>query len=282
MSKKIAAITMARGDQFFLNRWIRYYGTQIGYENLYILLDGEDEPTPEAATPQVHITRYPHPVLSRHKGDKYRIGKLNTLAHNLLKEGYSRIIGTDADEFLVVDPRCSLSLFDYLIQYPICNTLSGLGVDLGQKKGTEEDQPLDDKRSLLEQRHFAVLSARYTKASVIAQPVRWGSGFHRIKGHNFHIAPDLYLIHTGYCDTELLLQKGLHSSRVEADWEKHLGRRARTIQRTTYRQAVDADTLFHTARRTQTLLRPIFALNKPWQPHAPVVQLPKRFSSIMI
>lgn len=38
-TKRIAAITMARNDEFFLNRWIKYYGEQIGTENLYIYLD---------------------------------------------------------------------------------------------------------------------------------------------------------------------------------------------------------------------------------------------------
>ena len=39
-NKKICAITMARDDEFFLSRWIAYYGKQFGTENLYVLLDG--------------------------------------------------------------------------------------------------------------------------------------------------------------------------------------------------------------------------------------------------
>ena len=38
--KKIAVITMARNDNFFLERWIKYYGEQIGYEHIYIYLKG--------------------------------------------------------------------------------------------------------------------------------------------------------------------------------------------------------------------------------------------------
>ena len=34
--RRIAAITMARNDDFFLNRWVRYYGEALGYEHLYI------------------------------------------------------------------------------------------------------------------------------------------------------------------------------------------------------------------------------------------------------
>ena len=39
---QIAAVTMARNDSFFLSRWIRYYGRELGYDHLYIYLDGED------------------------------------------------------------------------------------------------------------------------------------------------------------------------------------------------------------------------------------------------
>lgn len=47
--KKIAAITMARNDEFFLGRWIKYYGNEIGTENLYIYLDGTDQTIPKNA-----------------------------------------------------------------------------------------------------------------------------------------------------------------------------------------------------------------------------------------
>lgn len=282
MENRIAAITMARGDQFFLNRWIGYYGAQIGYDNLYVLLDGEDEPIPSAANDQVHIFRYPHPILSRSAGDKYRIARINGLAHNLLENGYRRVIGTDADEFLLVDPKIDTSLYDYLMEYPIVSSISGLGIDLGQRKGGGEDSPLNSHLSLLQQRRFGVLSARYTKASVIATAVRWGSGFHRIKGHNFHIAPDLYLLHTGYCDVDLLLQKSNHSSRLEGNWEAHLGRRSQTIRRTSQETPKAADLLFEKARKMQTWIRPLYALNKPYMISEPVVQLPERFSSIMV
>ena len=41
--KKIAAITMVRNDDFFLRKWVEYYGGELGRENLYIYFDGEDQ-----------------------------------------------------------------------------------------------------------------------------------------------------------------------------------------------------------------------------------------------
>ena len=41
--KRIAVLTMARNDDFFLRKWVEYYGRELGRENLYIYYDGEDQ-----------------------------------------------------------------------------------------------------------------------------------------------------------------------------------------------------------------------------------------------
>ena len=112
MKKRIAVITMARNDEFFLSRWIQYYGNQVGTENLYIYLDGLDQNIPENAG-NAHITKLPHTDMSRSAGDKYRIGKISALAKELLKT-YDIVIGCDADEFLIVDPKLKTTLHQYL------------------------------------------------------------------------------------------------------------------------------------------------------------------------
>ncbi|MDR0726524.1 MAG: hypothetical protein LBF37_00505, partial [Rickettsiales bacterium] len=93
MFKRIAAITMARNDEFFLNRWIAYYGKQISEENLYIYLDGMDQKIPSGAG-KAHITKLEHKDLPRLKGDKHRIKLLSDLAANLFSQGYDLVIGT--------------------------------------------------------------------------------------------------------------------------------------------------------------------------------------------
>ncbi|MBR8732215.1 hypothetical protein IX339_001677 [Porphyromonas levii] len=282
MSLKIAAITMARNDLFFLSRWIEYYGKELGKEHLYITLDGEDQELPYNHE-GTNIRKVPHRTLSRTQGDKYRIGLLSDLAAQLFQRGYDRVIGTDADEFIIVDPKHGISLKEYLTHAPISSSLSPLGLDLGQRR-QDEPLPLDPTQSILAQRRYAVLSSRYTKASILARPLRWGSGFHRVKGHNFHIAPDLYLVHTGYCDLEIIVKRAGDSTRIDAGWEAHLGRRARTVALTTHTNPIDGDLIFDRARKLQTIFRPIFALNKPMMPYsAPkVVKLPERFEGTFI
>ncbi len=271
MTKHIAAITMARNDTFFLSRWIEYYGREIGTENLYIYLDGTDQDIPENAG-AAHITKLPHTDMSRSAGDKYRIGKMSDLANKLLKK-YDIVIGCDCDEFLIVDPALNTSLAKYLSNTEIHTTLSGLGLDVGQH--LTHEKPLDSSKPFLAQRAYALLSTRYTKPVVINRPVRWGSGFHSINGHNFHIDPNLYLLHFGAVDMEMLVAKAASRG---PDWVNHLKRRGNgTINDVTNRPA-HGEKWLKISRIMQRIFRPIYAWDKPGMLGIKrIVKIPNRF-----
>ena len=275
-TKRIAAITMARDDEFFLSRWIAYYGKQLGTENLYILLDGTDQKIPKNAG-NAHITKLPHKNMSRAAGDKYRIGKLSDLANELLKI-YDIVIGCDTDEFLIVDPNTKKTLAQYLSNIKIKTSVSGLGLDIGQHMTKE--QSLDMDAPLLEQRGYALLSTRYTKPVVLSRPARWGSGFHHVKGHSFHIDKNLYLLHFGAVDMEMLVTKAAARG---TDWVNHLRRRGNgTINAVTNKPAHNEKYL-RRARIMQRIFRPIYAIGKPgmlgikW-----VVKIPNRFKKTSV
>jgi len=270
-TKRIAAITMARDDDLFLSRWIAYYGKQFGTENLYILLDGIDQNIPENAG-SAHITKLEHTPLSRAAGDKYRINKISELAHELLKK-YDIVIGCDADEFLIVDPKKNKTLSEYLSNKKIHTSLSGLGLDIGQHLYREAI--LDKHAPFLEQREYALLSTRYTKPVVINKPVFWGSGFHSIKHHNFHIDKNLYLLHFGAIDMDMLETK---AKKRGADWLNHLKRRGNGTINAVTRKKAHGEKWLAIARILQTYLRPIYALRKPAMFGLKiVVKIPNRF-----
>lgn len=272
MTKRIAAITMARNDEFFLSRWIKYYGDQIGTENLYIYLDGTDQTIPENSGP-AHITKLPHTDMSRAAGDKYRINLMSDLAAKLFQDGYEIVIGCDCDEFLLVDPALNIGLAEYLSTKKIKNTLSGLGLDVGQH--LHREKTLDPSQPFLTQRSYALLSTRYTKPVVINRPVRWGSGFHSIRSHNFHIDKNLYLLHFGAIDMEMLVAKAASRG---PDWVNHLRRRGNgTINDVSNRPAHGAKWL-KIARIMQTIFRPIYAWDKPSMLGLKrIVKIPNRF-----
>lgn len=271
---RIAAITMARNDEFFLTRWIQYYGDQFGSENLYIYLDGMDQVAPDNAG-RAHIKKIPHTDMTRAKGDKYRIGLLSQLAADLFHDGYDIVVGCDTDEFLIVDPTIGMTLGDYLSLAAKrgMSSLSGMGLDVGQHMNMEKQ--LDPSRPLLDQRGYALLSTRYTKPVVMFRPLCWGSGFHHIRGKNFHIDKNLYLMHFGAVDMDMLMAKAAARG---PDWVAHLRRRGNgTIDAVTHRR-VRGMRAIKMARRIQTLVRPIYAWGKPsmvgqkW-----VVSIPPRF-----
>lgn len=272
--KKVCAITMARNDEFFLSRWIEYYGNELGEENLYIYLDGVDQPVPEHAGKAnvIHTERVVEHVVA---AEKRRLTFLSDIAAKLLTT-YDIIIGVDADEFLVVDPNSGKSLKEYLSQINIETCVSGLGIDVGQH--LQNELTLDFTMPFLEQRQYAYLSARYTKPSVITKAVQWGSGFHRVKGHNFRIDPNLYLFHFGSVDMEMIKMRFLDKDRMATGREKHIQKRAKTIHIITQKNALKNENWLTFARYFQTTFRPIYALNKPSMYGLKlVVKIPERF-----
>ena len=212
--------------------------------------------------------------------EKGRLRFLSEKAAELFAKGYDIVIGVDADEYIVVDPNLNVSLREYLSSQEIAVSLSPLGLDFGQKLGEEEI--LLQEQTFLSQRHYAQIGTRYTKPSIIAQPCRWGSGFHRIKGHNFHIGKDLYLLHFGYADKRILEERLGDKERVTQGRANHIYKRSRTIRYVTEKKARNFDRWTRRARIIQTWCRPPYALNKPAMLELRiVVKVPERFRDIL-
>ena len=277
---KIAALTMVRNDDFYLRKWVEYYSRELGgKENLYIYFDGTDQEIAPFCE-GTHATKVPKIGTHVVSAEKGRLSYLSARAHELMASGYDLVIGVDADEILVVDPALGMSLAEYLSSLKIKGSVSGLGLDFGQKLGEEPD--ITDDKPFLAQRHYAQIVTRYTKPSVLAEPLRWGSGFHRIKGHNFHIQKDLYLLHFGYFDMKRLQDRFSDVSRLAQGWGKHLEKRSRTIRIVTQRKARDFGFWTKFARICQSIVRPVYAWNKPAMLGSIiVVRIPDRFQNII-
>lgn len=277
--KKIAALTMARNDDFYLRKWVAYYGAQLGRENLYIYLDGLDQVVGDfcAGTHAEAVEKIGNQVVAAEKG---RLKFLSSKAAELLAGGYDLVIGVDADEFILVDPKRGQTLPEYLSSLSIRDSVSALGLDVGQKLGEEGD--ITEDRPFLQQRHYAQLGTRYTKPSIVAKPLVWGSGFHRIKGHNFHIAKDLFLFHFGYFDLRRIQDRCQDQDRLDQGWGKHIQKRSRTIRLVTEKKALDFDRWTRFARRCQTVCRPPYAWNKPGMLELKlIVRIPERFRDLV-
>lgn len=277
-TKRIAAITTVRNDSMFLEKWVQYYGGQLGVKNLYVFLDGHDQIVPEPVK-EANILFLPHMPLKRVPAMRRRARLMSDLARGLFRY-FDAVIVTDVDEFVIVDPALDLSLVEYLSQSKSQSSLSGLGLDVGQHLKMEA--ALDVTRPFLDQRKFAHLSSRYTKPSIAFRPVTWGSGMHRIKGRNYHIDPNIFLFHFGMVDYQLATGKTADGDRLATGWAGHLTRREQLFKIIAESDPIAGDDYFGEARRYQTLHRPFYAINKPAMiPGNPVVRIPVRFSGVV-
>lgn len=272
-------MTMVRHDNFFLSRWVAYYGAHLGKKNLFVYFDGEDQELPEDCK-GVNLIIRQHRDMPVADGDRDRARFLSQEAAKRFEEGYQRVIGTDVDEFLVVDPALEMDLPEFLSQDFTGYSLSGLGVDVGQH--LELEKVIDSNVGFLLQREYGFLNPRYTKTSVLLRPAVWGSGFHRVKGKNFTIAPGLYLFHFGSVDFERLRLRSDKAELISNGWSHHLMKRGRTIRIVSSHNAADWDRMIDKVRKMQQFCRPVFAWNKPTLfGRKVVVKIPGRFSGIV-
>lgn len=277
--KAICALTTVRNDRLFLPKWIDYYGATLGHENLFVILDGHDQAPPDNAG-RVNILRLPHQPRDRVTAMRRRARVMSHIAAGL-HHYFDMAIATDVDEFIVPDPKLGIDLRGYLsgLQRPP-SSISALGLDVGQH--LHDEAPLDPARPFLDQRRFAHVSARYTKPAITTRPLTWGSGMHRIKRHNFHIDPNLFLFHFGMVDYTLATGKTLDADRLATGWKGHLDRREKLFGIITNAVPREGDAYFAEARRRQTWLRPLYAINKPGMiPGDPVVRIPDRFKGLV-
>lgn len=274
--RKIAALTMLRDDDFFLEKWVAWYGAQLGRGNLYIWFDGLDQSVPPCCE-GCHTGRIEHLALPVHEGDRRRIDFLSERARELFAQGYEAVIGTDVDEFLLPDPALGKSLPEFISDIRSTRvSLSGLGIDVGQNLRVEG--PLNPELPMLAQRSFAKLSTRYSKASVLLQPCDWGSGFHRVRGKNFHICEGLYLFHFGCVDLDRIKARMAHAGLRAEGWERHLRKRSGTITLASRAKVRDWEKWTAIARRCQNCVRPPYAWNKPAMFELGIiVEIPSRF-----
>jgi len=279
--KRICLITMARNDNFFLQKWMSYYGPEFGFENLFIYLDGLDSDVPCDPSGKVNIIPCEKRQGTIHNAEPARLAFLSDRAAEHFAAGYEIVMGCDADEFLVVDPRLGVGLGEYLSSLRINRTVSGLGLDVAQNENCES--VYDPSRPILSQRHFAVVEPDYTKPCIMTRPMRWGVGFHRIKGCNYHIDKNLFMFHFGCFDADFIASKFASADLRKSGWEYHLKFRRRVIEHvSSYPKPRDGEDFLPIARFIQRVFRPIYKWNRPSMLGKEIViTIPERFRNLI-
>lgn len=284
----VAVITTVRNDRLFLRKWIDYYGANFGRQSLFVIIDGLDQPIPDDSE-GVNFLVLPHRdwdkevksvPLRRVVMEHHRSRAISSLAASLYRY-VNAVIATDVDEFLVPDPAKWPNLRDYVLANAGRHrTLSGVGLDVIQHLGREGE--IDPAQPFLAQRSVAVVSNAYTKPVLSYKPVTWGAGLHRIKGRNYHVAPDLFLFHLGMVDYTAAMGRANDPNLIKSGWGPHLLRREAMYRHVESATVVDGDSYFPQARARLTWRRRLLAWNKPAPlPGPPVVTIPDRFRSLL-
>jgi hypothetical protein len=212
---RIFAITVSHNEEFFLPRWVAWYGSQIGYENLFVVNHGSNDLSC-AALGAANILAVPR---EKHN-DEQRASFVSKL-HSALLSYYDIGFATDVDEFVVADPRSFRSLPDF-VESSNLDSLNGIGLELLHLPDRESS--FRTHLPILSQRRHVYFSTAMCKPCLSRLPTQFGGGFHS-STNPVAFNKSFYLFHLKHFDYDWRLVR----QRITRGWEYSgdFGRHAR-------------------------------------------------------
>lgn len=187
------AVTMVRGDHFFLQKWVDYYGARFGRKACHVISHGFD-PEIQRIAEGCNITVIP---FEENPGfDVIRWRMLNSIVQGLLNY-YRHVIVGDVDELIVIDPNRADDLLDFLANTRGGRVLTPIGLEVVHLPN-EETQSIE--KAVLGPRRFVRHKADYSKPCVVSAKVKLARGCHFTKYNQFRGPKGLYLFHLKFCD----------------------------------------------------------------------------------
>lgn len=193
---RIAAITVVRDEAAMLPRWVRYYGDQLGTENLVVV----DDRSTDGSTRDLPCRVIQHDGFPEGRFEKARMRLVSRLASEQLRD-HDAVIFTDADEFLLADPDRYDGLRDFVARRPDVEVAAGMGLNvvhhLDHEPALLTDQPI------LGQRRFAKFVSKMCKPALKRVDAPWAKASHGIRAPYL---PDrgLLVVHCKFADIDLL------------------------------------------------------------------------------
>ncbi|MEZ5713812.1 MAG: hypothetical protein R3D85_00775 [Paracoccaceae bacterium] len=216
---KIAAVTMVWNDDWFLDRWIRYYGPLIGEENLYVVSHG---PNPGLAgivggANVIDVPRDPADL----QFDERRWGFLSAYA-SALTHYHDAVICLDVDE-LLVPAREGLAFEDAIAGMEGDSTRCVPGFELFPEETAE--QAVDGADRIAPHMAGAQFSPFYSKSGIIFRPVQFFPGAHGMIGERPELTSDLALMHLRFSNVRELqrrnaMREGLAGASIDS-WSSY-------------------------------------------------------------
>ncbi|MCR9125194.1 MAG: hypothetical protein NXH82_03610 [Rhodobacteraceae bacterium] len=188
---KLAFVTMVWRDHDLLARWVAHNSGFVPRGQLYVLNHGGDEAVRRIAAGcnVIDVPRDDLPIdLTRRRWDL-----LGGLGRGLLGF-YDRVITTDVDEFVLFAGPGTLAAHLARRGASVA-AIAPVGLNMIPTPG---DCAPEAAGSLLARHPHALVSAKYTKPCIAAQPVEYTVGGHGLVEGRFAIDPQLVLVHLHY------------------------------------------------------------------------------------
>jgi hypothetical protein len=205
---RMAAVTMVHEDYFFLDRWVRYWGAQIGRAHLYVLSHGED-PRIRRIAEGANIVHIPNPP------DKSRLHRRRWAALSHYASGltlyYNWVVCNDVDEIVAVDPAISDSVPDYLdakFAAGAPNVIAPFALEIVHTPASETEPIAPDAPILSARRNFRI-NSNYAKPCITRGRIAFSIGGHGCLQRGVALDAHLFLFHLRYVDA------GLSRARLE-------------------------------------------------------------------
>lgn len=207
---RVAALTVVRDERAMLPRWVRYYGDQLGLENLLVV----DDRTTDGSTDDLPCRVIPSGGFPEGRFEKARMALVTRLGAELLRD-HDAVIFTDADEFLLADPDRYESLPDFVARRPEVRVGAGLGFNVVHH--LDHEAALVEGLPVLGQRQFGKFVGQISKPSLKRVQAPWVKASHGIRA-SYTPVRDLLMVHLKFADFDLTRRTTdlRHSVRVES------------------------------------------------------------------
>jgi hypothetical protein len=194
MQSKVAVITTVRDDDFFLKKWVDYYGGFFGKDALYVINHGDQPAVREIAA---GCNLFPIPDTDTKNFNIRRWRTQNGLLA-ALRQWYAHVIVCDVDEFIVVDPETGHDLGSWLLDVAKPGKVrTAMGLEILHLRDRE---PEGVDTSILGPRRHAQLNPWYSKPCIISRASKLSRGGHYATWDKLEAPDFLYLFHMKYCD----------------------------------------------------------------------------------
>lgn len=166
---KAAALTFVFNEAVNLPLWIKYYGSQFGEKNLFVV---DRESTDGSTSNLGDVNRI---VIPRDAFDDRKKADFMSSLQNALINYYDAVVCGDCDELVVPNLGTYVSLADYVARmdtdYATCIGLNVLHI-------LNQEPPLNLGEPILSQRRYARFMSATCKTMVSKVPIRWMPGLH--------------------------------------------------------------------------------------------------------